>query len=288
MKLIATMPARNEDWVIGLSARAVLRWCDELVVLDHASFDGTADIIAGVADEYAGRVTVLRDLDPTWREMAHRQRLLATARERGATHIAVVDADEVITSNLLQLLRGWVAQPGERSMVTLQQLVLRDSIAMYESSGLWSQQWTPIAFTDTECAYWAAKNGYDFHQRAPLGCNWTMRRFGRHMGGVMHLQFCNRRRLLAKQALYKLTEVIRWPGRDTMATINQRYDWSVYGDRKGTPTTTACDPSWWAGYADLMRYLKPDGEPWQEAECRRIVEAHGRAKFAGLDLFGVV
>ena len=41
MKLICLMPARNEDWIIGLSARAALMWCDELIVMDHASTDRT-------------------------------------------------------------------------------------------------------------------------------------------------------------------------------------------------------------------------------------------------------
>jgi hypothetical protein len=37
-----------------------------------------------------------------------------------------------------------------------------------------------------------------------------------------------------------------------------------------------------------MQHLHLDAEPWQEAECRKLIEQHGRAKFAGMDLFGVV
>ena len=37
MKIIGLMAARNEQWCLGLSARAALMWLDELVILDHAS-----------------------------------------------------------------------------------------------------------------------------------------------------------------------------------------------------------------------------------------------------------
>jgi hypothetical protein len=39
MKLIGLMPVRGEDWILGLSARAALMWCDELVILLHSCTD---------------------------------------------------------------------------------------------------------------------------------------------------------------------------------------------------------------------------------------------------------
>jgi hypothetical protein len=114
-------------------------------------------------------------------------------------------------------------------------------------------------------------------------------------GGILHLQYSSRRRLLAKQALYKMTEVIRWPGRDSLEQINQRYDWSVYGaphkPAAGDTPPFVLSPvpaEWWNGYAGLMKHLRVDAEPWQEEECKRLVEEYGRGKFEGLDLFGVV
>ncbi len=95
------MAARSEDWVIGLSARVALKWCDAIVILNHASADNTADIIEGITFDHPGRVTVLEELNPKWDEMKHRQWMLETARAEGATHIAIVDADEIITGNIL-------------------------------------------------------------------------------------------------------------------------------------------------------------------------------------------
>src|SRR5262245_23758182 len=103
MRLVATLCARNEDWVLGMSARAALMWCDHVVLFNHASTDDPGEVAAQVVAEYPERVTYLSDDDPTWKEMAHRQRMLDAARAAGATHIAIVDADEVLSGNLLEI-----------------------------------------------------------------------------------------------------------------------------------------------------------------------------------------
>src|SRR5580658_3305586 len=96
------MPVRNEAWVLGLSARVALMWCDELVILLHACTDATSDIVRGLIQEFSERINPIWDRDPTWDEMAHRQTMLESARWCGATHIAIIDADEVLTGNLIQ------------------------------------------------------------------------------------------------------------------------------------------------------------------------------------------
>ena len=96
MRIVSITPARNESWVLGFSLRAALRWVDHAVVLVHASTDGTLDVARAVQVEHVGRVTIIEESDPVWREMAQRQRLLDTARACGATHVANIDADEVL------------------------------------------------------------------------------------------------------------------------------------------------------------------------------------------------
>jgi hypothetical protein len=121
---------------------------------------------------------------------------------------------------------------------------------------------------------------------------------GRRDSGLMHLQFVSQRRLRAKQALYKLTEVIRWPGREPnqIRAVDERYNLAVYGQYRApapheaglleASLTSAPMNTWWKGYEHLMRHFHPSGEPWQEAEVLRLLAEHGREKFAGLDLFG--
>jgi hypothetical protein len=291
MKIVAIMPVRNEDWVIGLSARAILKWVDELVILDHCSTDQTREIACEIMSEFPDQITDLMDTDPIWKEMAHRQRLLSMARDQGATHIVTIDADEVVSANLVPHMRDIVADIPPGFILQLPWITCRDSIHQQHRSGLWAEQHASAAFVDQDLYFWAQRNGYDFHQRAPMGRPEKPFKPISHVGGgILHLQYSSRRRLLAKQALYKMTEVIRWPGRDTLETINGRYNWSVYGDPKRQQTfdLSPVPPEWWAGYADLMQYLNVDAEPWQEAECRKLIEFFGAEKFAGLDLFGVV
>lgn len=116
MQLTGLMLARNESWACGLSARAALMWCDRLVALNHASTDGTGRILAEVGAEHPGRVTILNEPDPVWYEMAYRQRLLDAARAEGATHCAIVDADEVLTFNLTRRIRPIISRVRPRQL----------------------------------------------------------------------------------------------------------------------------------------------------------------------------
>lgn len=295
MKIVAIMPVRNESWVLGLSARALLKWVDELVILDHCSTDGSRLIIRDIGAENITRLRWISDDDPIWHEMAHRQRLLECARGMRATHIVTIDADEVLSANLVPHMRDIVADIPPGTVLQLPWITCRDSIYQQHRSGIWAQQHASAGFVDSPECTWQARAGYDFHQRAPMGRPERPFQPVKHVGGgILHLQYSNRRRLLAKQALYKMTEIIRWPGRDSIAEVNKRYDWSVYGASQkptsGSPTfdLAAIPPDWWSGYDDLLKYLHLDAEPWQEAECRKMVSQHGRDKFNGLDLFGVV
>jgi hypothetical protein len=101
MKLIGLMPVRNEDWCLGLSLRVALLWCDEVVVLLHACTDRSANIVAAIQSENPGRIVVRTHRHECWTEMAHRQQMLEIARGADATHIAMIDADEILSGNLI-------------------------------------------------------------------------------------------------------------------------------------------------------------------------------------------
>lgn len=286
MKLTALMAARNEDWIIGLSARVALMWCDALVVLNHASTDQTAAILSDIAAEHDGRVTILDEPNPAWNEMNHRQRMLDAARAGRATHIAYVDADEVLTGNLLPAIRDQIASlpPGSYLQCALPCIwpsldVQRDDASPF------GRAMTMLAFCDRAGITWKPKaDGYQFHGREPHGVR-VGARFSRSSGGVMHLQFAARKRLIAKHALYKMQETVRWPGRRTAKQIDDLYN--LAPSEAGAIFAPVPDV-WWVPYAHLMHFLDTEAEPWQAGECNRLWREHGPAKFAGLNLFGVI
>lgn len=297
MKLVALMPVRNEDSVLGLSARVVLMWCDALVLYLHACTDRSLDIASEIQNEHPGRVSITVEQGAAWDEMRHRQAMLEEARRMGATHIAIVDADEVLTGNLVTAFRhkSFVGiNPGSGRILQIPLYNLRGSIHRYHQNGLWGNRIVSLAFADDPALGWS---GDRFHAREPQGKRLTgFQPIAQGDGGVMHLWGASERRLLAKHALYKVTERLRWPEKD-VREIDRVYSMCIkgagFGFRHGIQPEprswafTDVPESWWAPYAHLMRYLDVDAVPWQEQAVRDAVAEHGREKFAGLDLFGV-
>lgn len=282
MKLTALMPARNESWAIGLSLRAAIRWCDEAVVLCHACTDDTMEVVHQIAEE-TGRVDVMKESHGVWEEMGHRQRLLDCARGRGATHLAIVDADEVLCGDMLSRIREQVAclPPGACLQTPMRNL--HRSLDHYRNdSSVWGRgACTTLVFADHPGLCWKTTRGYDHHHREPHGSRPGVRMGG---GGVMHLQFADWRRLTAKHALYKLTERIRWPEK-SVAEIDRMYNMALNESVCGV---SEVPPEWWAPWLDEKKHLRLGEVPWQEAECARLVRQYGDEMFRGLNLFGVV
>lgn len=279
------MACRNEQWIIGASARIALMWLDHLVILDHASTDDTRDIIEDVAREHPGRVTIITETDPVWREMAHRQRMLLKCRELKATHVAIVDADEVLTGNLLGTIREQIDQlPPGGSLVCGMPCMWR-GLDHYRTDGrLWANRHDlTLAFADRHDLTWTAANGYDHHQREPKNSRTALRGY-RMSGGTMHLQWASWRRVVAKHARYKVMERLKYPDK-AVAQIDHMYSLAL--DEGGLKLGDA-PTEWWASYADVRKYIDLDAEPWQEAEVRRLWDIHGADAFKGLNLFGVV
>lgn len=304
MKLVGVMPVRNEAWVLGLSARVALKWCDELIILNHDSTDQTNLILLMLSEEYGARIQIIDQGGP-WDEMQHRQRLLDYARDDFATHIAIIDADEVLTGNLIDYVKhgGLVANVPPGSCLQLPGYNLRmpeaceNGLGWYHNNGVWGNRWFSLAFVDDPRLSWS---GDKFHSREPLYPEHPRAQLKPYQpvdqgqGGIIHLWGASERRLIAKHALYKLTERLRFPEKP-VEHIDKMYSWAIKGDPTapswGTPDTwtyEAVPNNWWDAHADLLKYLDVDAEPWQESECIRIVKEHGPRMFAGLDLFGVV
>lgn len=293
MKLIGIMPVRNEAWCLGLTLRVALRWCDMVMVMSHASVDESEKIIKQCYQENAGRVTIAaRAADLGWDEMKHRQCLLKIAREWEATHVALIDADEFITGNLVARncavvspIRSYVANCSNGMLLELPGYNLREGIAswhQYHANGIWGNRWFATAFLDQPGAHWG---GDRFHHREPMGVAWRRwRPIPQGNGGTLHLWGASERRLRAKHALYRVTERLRWPDKPA-AEIERLY--SLATTPREPWLFKAVPAEWLEPYADLLRYLDIDAEPWQVAEVKRLVKAYGVQTFHGLDLLGV-
>lgn len=290
MKLVGLMPVRNESWCLGLTARAALLWCDHLIITLHACTDASLEIILEVSRENPDRVSWFSSGDPKWDEMSQRQELLSYARLGvGVTHIAIVDADEILCGNLLPQIRRHVESIPAGFMLHLPGYNLRHGIHQYHSSGTWGRRWFSAAFKDDPRANWA---GDTFHHREPLGISWRpYRPLEQPDGGILHLWGASERRLIAKHALYKVTEKLRWPEK-AVSAIDLEYSQAIkgrphMGEHPANWRFQQVPDSWWAPYLPWLKYLDLEQEPWQERHVQALVKQHSRERFDGLDLFGV-
>lgn len=283
MKLVGIMPVRNEAWCLGLTLRAGLKWCDQIVISDHRSTDGTPGILSAVTAENLARMAVNHDTRAEWHEMEQRQALLDAARGFGATHIAILDADEILTGNLLPTIRGMIEQLPPGWLLQLPGYNLRSSLTKYHTNGIWGNRVFSAVFHDHPKLHWA---GDTFHQREPQGFGpKTVQPIEQGQGGIMHLWGVSVHRLRAKHALYKVSERIRWPEKPVQH-IEAMYNlWKESSERWTYAETPA---EWWAPYQDLRQYVSmDDSNPWQIAEVKRLIKLNGQDAFKGLDLFGI-
>lgn len=284
MNLIALMPVKNESWVLRASAEIALQWCDGLVILDHSSTDDTPEILNQLWEKYSpeDRIRILRSKDEQWNEMDHRQRMLENARRWEATHIAIVDADEILSSNLLGEIRSWISALAPGEILRLPLYNLRGSLHHFHESGIWGNRTGSIAFADSPELRW---EGDQFHHREPMGLELkSVVPIKQGEGGIMHLWGSDLRRLVAKHALYKMTERVRWPEKP-MSEIEEMYNlWR--GPTSSDPIWRIAQipDAWWRGYPIDRIHLTET--PWQEEACRELARKHGTFLFKGLDLFG--
>lgn len=291
MKLIGMMPCRSEAWCVGMSVRVALQWVDELIFLDHCSTDRSRDIVSDLMREFPNRITDLVEQDSKWNEMAMRQRMLEMARDQGATHLSIIDCDEILSANVVAAARSYIETAPANSISQWPGYNLRGGLNRYHSNGIWGNRFFSVAFKDWPTAHWG---GDTFHQREPRGGKLDpYRPIAQGQGGILHLWAASERRLVAKHALYKVTERLRWPEKK-IAEIERTYNWAIKGDPTvpayGTPDTwtyAETPEAWLAGYKNLLQYIDIHAAPWQETEVRRLVALHGKEAFQGLDLFGV-
>lgn len=287
MKLVALMLVKNEDWILGLSARVALLWCDVIAFYLHDCTDGTQRIVDELEKEY-GEERIVRAWNHAagWPEMDMRQALLEQGRKAGGTHFALIDADEVLTSNLLPHIRARVEALRPGCMLEVPMAAMWKSIWQYrDDASVWSKAWLTLAFRDIpeRCSWKPDVAGYQHHHRHPYGLRKHEREGEHGAGGVMHLQFADWRRLVAKHAWYKMRERVTYPER-AISRIDDMYSQAV--NETGVRTSTA-PLHWWSMYSQWLSQLHLNREPWHADACRRYIAEHGAETFAGLDLFGV-
>lgn len=311
--LTALMLARSEEWCIGATLRVALKWVDSVIVSLHACTDRTEEIVREIDAESGGRVYWEKNDDPLWHEMFHRDHQLDMARELGATHLAIIDADEMLTANLLQQTRDQILALPPHITYSLPMIPPWRSLTHHRVDDcVWSRAILSLAFADGEGIRWRPGPWGHFHRRFP---DQTMTKsnprhedhrarrglrrniqpivrepepadptISRLSGGVIHLQFAHWNRLVQKHVWYRLQETVLHPGLKTPEKLNETYSLAL--NEEGLQTAPM-PPEWYAGYEDLLPLIDLRSESWHVEDCKRMLAEYGEENFAGIDRLGV-
>lgn len=93
---VAVCMARDEEDVIGSTVAHMLEQVDAVIVADNLSTDRTREILDELAVAHAGRLVVVEDPEPAYRQSEKMTALALRARlDHGAEWVIPFDADEV-------------------------------------------------------------------------------------------------------------------------------------------------------------------------------------------------
>jgi glycosyl transferase family 2 len=276
LKVIATVPARNEAWVIGSSLTCLSAFCDVIVVSDRGSEDRTREICR----RFPKVVLIESPADSRIREQ--RWQLLDAARSYdGHNLLWASDADELISPRLMlgflerqrdRLIPGTVVEPRFYTLWNGPGRY-RDDLSHYRP------YWGRTGFVDDRRA------DYDRSQSAPL--HEPRVPAPEHAPVIeaselplLHLQWLIPNRNQLKQAWYRCREWL--DGGKTAASINAFYAVTFPASRA---KTTAVPPEW---IVDVPFPDAADSEPsWHERDIRAWFDQYGIERFEPLEIWHI-
>lgn len=279
MKIVGMMAARSESWILNLSIRAALEWCDELVFLNHQPDDATGDLLMALPNDLKKRINMVVDNDANWAEMRHRQIMIQVARDLGGTHLAICDADEIASIPLRAQLRSLAIelQPGE--ILAVPMVNLRGDFSRYHGNGIWGDRIVSVVWCDDKHCHYPSTD--TLHHREPVG---TRMKVMKCVPPVLHAWGVTERRLVARHWAYRVHERLKFSTK-AVADIEAMYSMATVGPSWSQAATWRFEstPSEWITPAEIAM-VDLTAVPWHEAWVTEIVKTHGQDYFAGLKI----
>jgi len=218
MKIIVLMPVKNEEWILEKTLKAASLFADHIIVADQNSTDRTLEICKKFK-----KVEVLVNKNLGLHQSKARQVLLDKARDYGGNNILIaLDADELFTANCLDDKTFWSSvkalKPGQSVM--LQWIMLwRSSNEYREDNSIWSNSWKHFIFRDDGISSFSDKPTSE--PRMPEKFTKSYIRYKNVK--VLHYQFVDWERMLAKQRRYRIYDYLNQPTFFNALKVNQRY-----------------------------------------------------------------
>jgi glycosyltransferase involved in cell wall biosynthesis len=283
MKLIATIPVRNEDWILERNLQTLSHFCDVIIVADQQSTDMTRQICRRY-----DKVVIIPNTSPLLdvELSGSRQLMLNAARDHDGKNIVLaVDADEIVTATVLGSA-AWqnaldALQPG-RSLLLQWITLWRDPGRYRNDASVWSNNWKQFVFRDDRQTDFSR---FQMHgPRMPLP--FTQEAVRLDEVKVLHYQFVTWHRMLSKQRYYRVLERITSLDKSAVE-INDVY--VITRDERNMVLQNV-PAEWVAPWQERGIDLEHFAEAplyWYDVEVLRSFKQYGVQCFAALDIWDV-
>jgi hypothetical protein len=287
MKFFCLLPIRNAGDSLIHFVNCICPLLDGIIVLDDCSDDlvslralyNSATLSNPKIIEIISKRTWFRD------EPGDRNLLLERARYYGATHLLVLDSDEMLTANLLASPRQFLAivaqlSPGDRLYLRWIQL-WKSTVLQRSDVGRWNNHYKPFVFADHPSGHYSSD--FIHTERSPLNLPGRSLKLDSRAGGVFHFQFCDWTAVSIKHIWYQMLEILRNPIKP-ISEIRAIYEASL--DETGLEVSPI--PTDWLSYSiENLPNLMKQSEDWRRLQIRRWIADHGSARFKGINTFGL-
>ena len=194
---------------------------EKFIFYNDNSTDDTEQIIIRYL---GGRAVVLNDKMTIFSESHNRSRMLEYSRENGATHVISLDADELLSKNLIDNFSRIISLYDSQSVHLFWYNVVEGTVSKTRSDPMYAENYRSFILP-LETTGKFDLNLWKYHTPRVPAVNLPIAKTKDI--GVVHLQAINTRFYALKQLWYKHYEFVNY--NHSVSFINSRYDPVVNG-----------------------------------------------------------
>jgi glycosyltransferase involved in cell wall biosynthesis len=282
MKKIVVMPVKNEEWILERTLACLELFADHIIIADQDSTDSTLEIC-----KKSSKVVVIRNATE-FHSSNVRKLLLDAAREfDGKNAIFSFDADEIPTDHILtQKFTAELEQTKPGTSFLMEWLQLWRTPNQYrQDRSVWSNSWKHFGFIDDRLIEYNSLNVINDHtSRIPTAALNQVKKL--EFPKVLHYQFTDFERMLAKHRHYRIVELVNNKTRSAFLAalrINQKY--VISKDERNIAFNTIPD-EWTQVYGERIQIPIKDNQPyWFDLESLQMINEKGGKFFRWLDIW---
>jgi glycosyltransferase involved in cell wall biosynthesis len=281
-KVIVISPVKNESWIIEEFITAASEFADHIILGDHGSTDNTVEL-ASKHD----KVRIIKSHQSGFEEAARRNELITEARSIGAGNVILaIDADELIDPRFLTA--GGIDEL--RNLPIGTRIFFPHFNITPDGKSYWKSPVGATGFIDDGSLHPESQRIHFPRIPNPPKKVGPSRNYRHAFGGLIHLQYLNWDRVLAKTRWYKAWESVNHPGKSTLQ-IHRRYS---HIDRVQTRKALSNPKEWglffsYLGIPNAIERSRVNPKTWWDQELQFLLPQMSQpTRFnLGLDEHGV-